>query len=402
MLTQQIKTDVHYLVGNEQNIQKAAYLPALPIFSTQALDLLDELSGIIMNDKTIRQYPDIITFGFWCRKALLSKQKELYNDGYRYSGRGLVFHIAPSNLPVIFAYTLVAGLLAGNANVVRIASKESWQAEYICAKFNELLAKEKHSSLSPYISCVRYDHSESTATKRFSALCDVRVTWGGDSTINAIRKCALKPKAFEMIFADRYSLCVIDSDAWLNCTDKKRHIKGFYNDTYLNDQNACSSPQLVLWLGEHVEEARNDFWGLLEQMVADEYPLQGIQSVVKLETFYRMIDKFPSLRLSSKNNYIVRVWSNEIEEELMDYRPGSGFFIESSADDICALAPLLGSKCQTISYYGIAQNLFHELLEKTRPLGVDRIVPIGHTLDFSLTWDGYDMIRTLSRKINIF
>lgn len=401
MFTQQINTDIHYLVGNMEDLQKVEYLPALPIFSEEVLELLDALSAAIMNDKDIRNYPDVMTFGFWCRKAALSKQRELYNDGYRYLGRGLVFHIAPSNLPVIFAYTLIAGLLAGNANVVRVPSKEFWQIEYICKRFSELLATEKFRGLSPYIACVRYDHSESTATKRFSARCDVRVIWGSDNTITAVRKSALKPKAFEIIFADRYSLCVIDSDAWLNCTDKKRHIKGFYNDTYLNDQNACSSPQLVLWLGANVQEARTDFWNLLEQMVMDEYPLQGIQSVIKLEAFYRMIDKFPALRLDSKNNYIVRVWSREIEPGLMEYRPGSGFFIESSAEDISALAPLLGTKCQTLSYYGIAPAAFNELLERTRPLGIDRIVPIGNTLDFSLTWDGYDLIRTLSRKINI-
>ena len=31
--------------------------------------------------------------------------------------------------------------------------------------------------------------------------------------------------------------------------------------------------------------------------------------------------------------------------------------------------------------------------------GIDRIAPVGHTMDFALTWDGYDLIRTLSRRI---
>ena len=30
----------------------------------------------------------------------------------------------------------------------------------------------------------------------------------------------------------------------------------------------------------------------------------------------------------------------------------------------------------------------------------DRIAPVGHTMDFALTWDGYDLIRTLSRRIS--
>lgn len=33
--------------------------------------------------------------------------------------------------------------------------------------------------------------------------------------------------------------------------------------------------------------------------------------------------------------------------------------------------------------------------------GIDRIVPIGHITDFDLVWDGYDLIRTLSRVVGI-
>ena len=33
------------------------------------------------------------------------------------------------------------------------------------------------------------------------------------------------------------------------------------------------------------------------------------------------------------------------------------------------------------------------------PAGVDRIVPIGRTMDFALVWDGVDLIRTMSRAI---
>jgi hypothetical protein len=32
-------------------------------------------------------------------------------------------------------------------------------------------------------------------------------------------------------------------------------------------------------------------------------------------------------------------------------------------------------------------------------IGVDRIVPIGTALDIGIYWDGYDLIRTLSRVI---
>ena len=36
-----------------------------------------------------------------------------------------------------------------------------------------------------------------------------------------------------------------------------------------------------------------------------------------------------------------------------------------------------------------------------KPKGIDRIVPIGKTSDFSLNWDGIDLINSLSRVIEI-
>ena len=34
-------------------------------------------------------------------------------------------------------------------------------------------------------------------------------------------------------------------------------------------------------------------------------------------------------------------------------------------------------------------------------LGIDRIVPIGEALNIEIIWDGYDVIRSLSRIISL-
>ena len=40
-------------------------------------------------------------------------------------------------------------------------------------------------------------------------------------------------------------------------------------------------------------------------------------------------------------------------------------------------------------------------IKNFRPNGIDRIVPLGKSSEFSLVWDGYDLINILSRKIEI-
>jgi len=46
-------------------------------------------------------------------------------------GRGVAFHIVPSNVPVNYAYALFTGLLCSNANVVLVPSKDFLHLEEI-------------------------------------------------------------------------------------------------------------------------------------------------------------------------------------------------------------------------------------------------------------------------------
>lgn len=100
-----------------------------------------------------------------------------------------------------------------------------------------------------------------------SSLCDVRVIWGGDATIKEIRRAALLPRATEITFADRYSLAVIDADYYLEYGEYERVAQDFYNDTYLSDQNACTSPRVIIWYGNNKEKAKEKFWDELETLV---------------------------------------------------------------------------------------------------------------------------------------
>ena len=58
---------------------------------------------------------------------------------------------------------------------------------------------------------IRYSDYDNV-TKKYSSLCDGRLIWGGDKTIQDI-KCFLTPsRAVDITFADRYLFCVTDID----------------------------------------------------------------------------------------------------------------------------------------------------------------------------------------------
>ena len=82
----------------------------------------------------------------------------------------------------------------------------------------------------------------------------------------------------------------------------------------------------------------------------------------------------------------------------MDHKDNSGFFFEYECNDITDIRDICNDKrCQTLSYIG-DKDMFIPLIE-LGVKGIDRIVPIGHTMDFDLIWDGYNLPALLSRTI---
>ena len=110
-------------------------------FDELVVEFLSDLSKELMLDKKAKLFPDIVTLGFWLRKSSVLKLKERFSDSENYSrvGRGIAFHIAPSNVPVNYAYSLFTGLICGNANIVRIPTKEFPQISIINRAINSVL-----------------------------------------------------------------------------------------------------------------------------------------------------------------------------------------------------------------------------------------------------------------------
>lgn len=397
---QQHFDSVTYALGSAEIEMQMADVRPLSIFSEEAVTFLTAFSARILADTEAKAYPDVVTLGFWCRPAALRQMQKLYDAERNRLGRGIVFHIAPSNVAVNFAYSCLAAFLAGNVSIVRLPSKDFPQVDVLCRIFTETLAG--FPALFPYFLFVRYGHAQKV-NEHYSRTCQTRVIWGGDATIEAIRCAPLAPRANEITFADRHSLAVIDARAYLAAEKKGRIAQDFYNDTYLSDQNACTAPHFVVWLGaaEKVKAAQEMFWRTLHALVKDRYTLQGVQAVDKLTQLYRIGAYAAARQVPMADNLISRVRVAELTEKLTAYKAGSGFFIEYAAQELAELRPLCGRSCQTLSYYGVERETLLRVVLAMRPAGVDRIVPMGRTMDFTLVWDGVDLIRTMSRAVQV-
>ena len=382
-------------------------VPALLPFAPKAMDFLAELSADLLKGKDAKAFPDVVTFAFFCRRAnLLQMQRDYAAAPEDRLGRGLVFHIAPGNVPINFAYSLAAALLAGNASIVKASSRDFPQTRLVCSAMERLLCGD-YASLAPYVSVITYPREAQALTERFSACCDARIIWGGDETVRQVRKAPLSPFAFDVTFADRYSLLCITPEAVLALAEGQlaAMAQGFYNDTFLSDQNACTAPRLVYWLSESPAktlEAQARFWQAVHDYAAPRYPVEPVVAVDKLTALYRAAVTLSGVeRAPMKDNLIARIRVGQLSEALLDIRCPGGCFMEYEAPTLEPLEAIALRKVQTLSCLGPEPQALRQWVRERGLGGIDRIVPIGKTMDFSLTWDGYDLIRTLSRRVQI-
>lgn len=387
--------DITFLVGNKENIEKIRYVPAREVFEEDIIKFLADLSDRLLKSKVARQYSDVMAFAFWIRKASLENTAKIYENEVRI-GRGVVFHISPSNIPIQFAVSLVYAMVSGNASIIRISNKEFEQVNILCHEINELLLGQ-YKIFRPYINIIRYNHNNDITTL-FSDMCDARIIWGGNRTIETISNIALPPRAVELKFADRFSIMVIQADNYIEMNHEDV-ARDFYMDTFFVDQNACSSPRVVIWTGNKIEIAKKIFWNSIQKIVEEKYEYKEISGCEKLLKFTLLASKDRNIRMLKKNNKLVIVKVEKLYPELLNYKGNCGYFFEYETQDLEEVIQILNKQCQTIVSCGVDPKDIRKMIVKSGIYGGDRVVKCGHALDLSFVWDGYDMVRELSRII---
>ena len=383
-------------------------------FSEPVMDFLSALSERIKSDDLLRSDEEIRAFGFWCRRANLERYRNQYTGNDFRLGRGLVFHIAPSNIPAMFAWSMAIGLLAGNSNIIRISSRTAGQGMRLKELIGQMLSEEKKSSLAglsqggiyDMVRFVSYGSSSREQTAYYSSLCDVRVIWGGDRTVDEVRQIPLRADAYDIIFPDRSSLLLLNTDrvSELEEDELQALAHRFYMDTYSVDQNACSSPSSVIWHDEggqwaEKEGVRKRWWAAVEQAAAA-YQLTPSRAYRKFQALCEAALNDTSLCEAVR--YGNRLWVVPVQKtkELAKRKGSFGTFYEYGIKELEELIPAVNKKIQTMTCYGYGIQKLRRFVRDSRLRGIDRIVPLGQAMTFEPTWDGMDLIERLSREIS--
>jgi hypothetical protein len=368
-------------------------------YNKLSLKFLRDLSIELRNNKKVKNYPNLIYLMFWCNDRIkLKKNKNKFLN----LGRGLVFHVCPANVPTNFVYSFLFGLLSGNSNIIKIPSKHFEEKKLILSIIQKILNKAVYKVFKNSNRFIEYsDNNE--ITKYLSSICDARVIWGGNKTINDIRKNWIPEKSIELTFADRYSLSLINIDKLKK--EKKINfnsiIKKFYYDSYTMNQMACNSPHFVFWLGKKDLNFQKKFWQKLNEIVEKKFSLDEVHAVEKYTNLMENIitnGEFSDIN-QLKNNVFICTPKHKLTK-IENIRGVNGTFFQVNINNLRDLKKFITKKCQTVSYYGLTKKELRDFLLKSNLFGIDRVVPVGRALEIDLIWDGYDVISSLSRIVD--
>lgn len=371
-----------------------------PIFDPQVITFFDDCSRLIRKVPRERNYDDLLTFAFFCRKANLSALAKNYDGALRIGlGRGV--HIAPSNVAVNLAFTLLFGLISGNACLVRAPTKSFPQLELLFEIIQSVLDNSDYIALGERFCIFQCEHDnhwlvDSLSNSRY------RVVWGGDITVGKIKQIESRFDCTDIVFGDRVSLAIIDASSIseLNPDELSALGRKFCNDTILFDQNACSSPVQILWLNfESHKDYVVKFWHSVAKAEQDHMPIGTKKYIDKLVDVTKKISTTGEITMSifSPGTFVVE--PNKAPDDWSAIR--LGLYPQIPIEDIESIKNYVSAKTQTITYFGLDPVILAKQIIDAGMEGVDRIVPVGDALDIGFIWDGKDVVSHLSRVISV-
>jgi hypothetical protein len=376
-------------------------------FSAARVNTLARLSAALLADPLLRQDPASVSVAYWLRRAQVTRLAEEHArravtepDILRVPV-GRVLHMAPSNVDTLFIYSWALAYLCGNANVVRLSQESGVVVGALLRVITAVAAED--AELRTWNRFVTYGHDDAITTA-LSAWCAHRVIWGGDKTVAAIRPLPLPSHASERVFGSKYSFSVIEAARWAAASDEVRAqvASGFFNDLFWFDQMACSSPQLVFWLGAPAvaEAAAASFERFLQDEVERRRFVPPVSSAVHRRAYAFGMAVNSDVRVVLEHPGFVGVHLRDrsaLDKEIC----GGGLLRHVTAAGLSEVIAFVDESDQTLTHWGLEGDALRELAAGAGMRGLDRLVPIGEALAFDLVWDGFHLIDDVLRRVRV-
>ncbi len=354
----------------------------------------------------LRQHPELATLGHWFRGAAVNQlsQRIGTHAAELDLARGLIFHLAPANVDVLFAYAWLMSVLSGNTNVARLSQKQSTQRDALVSILHDMQREGLHSRVLERAVLLTYPHDDSITTA-ISRHCHARIIWGGDATVAKIRSLPISPLAVELAFPDRFGIAVMRAAALTEGSDAdlQELARRFCNDVLWFGQQACSSPRTLYWVGDEsgIAAAKARFWPAVRMQAAtlEDEPAALMARVTDANLLAATGHGVRSA--DSIGLYPLRLDAMRADGGIREIQSGHGLVVEIDLPALDALAAQLDDRDQTLVQHGFTTSALRDFLCGLGNRAIDRVVPFGRALDFHPVWDGTDLLDVLTRKITL-
>lgn len=387
------------------HIAAIAALPPLAPFSPAARAFIADFAQRIRTLPGLRAQPELATLAHWFRPAAVDALADrFFRGGARRRARGTVFHLAPANVDVLFAYAWLISLAIGNVNVARLSQKPGAARDALLAILRAMADAGAHPEVLGRTALLTYPH-DAAITAALSRRCDARIVWGGDATVAAIRAVPLAPLAVELCFPDRFGIAAFRAAAvaTLDDADLATLAERFVNDVLTFGQQACSSPRTLYWVGTpaDIAAARTRFWPVV-QGVATRFDDEPAALMARITDACVLAARGLARHRGSAFDVLpLRIDAATADGGMRDLQGGHGLVAEVTISEFADLAAQVDPRDQTLVQYGFDASAIDALLAALPNRGIDRIVGPGRALDFHPVWDGNDLYATLAREVTV-
>jgi hypothetical protein len=349
----------------------------------------------------------LITFGYFIRpsniEGYLSGRQSSKN--FIATGVGTAIHVAPSNIPINFAFSWLFGFIAGCKNLVRLPSSHSEQIKLFVEAF------EKISSLPEFAEIRKtnyFFHSdrESKVLDTLVPLVEALLVWGGDSTVEYFRDLVRSPDIRQLFFPSRQSSLILNSQEVLSILESqnsKVFLRNCYNDTFLTDCNACSSPSKVFFVGDESDctKASSLFFSKLNEYVLSSN--RSIPIVARMMDSLGSLESAPDWGQSKAHGLSIREFRFNYEQASLKRPLRFGAFLVRNLSSVSEVTGHLSPQEQTIIHGGFTDVEVSNLGLRLSLKGTNatRLVPLGSALDMGFFWEGRDKPASLVKYLEV-
>ncbi len=170
---------------------------------------------------------------------------------HRAQPRGLLVHWLSGNVPLLGMISIVQGLLAKNANLVKVARRNAGVLPFFLDALSRVSYTLSNGEridgrvLTDAIRVVYASREDSETARAMSVLADLRIAWGGREAVEAIMNLPRRFGTEDLVFGPKTSFAIVGAETLADEGAARRAARMAALDTVALDQRGCNSPHAV-------------------------------------------------------------------------------------------------------------------------------------------------------------